>query len=136
LAPALPIEPALLAEIDLLIANEGEAATLGPDPARLAMRLRQGFVMTRGAAGSAAFLRDGTRLEVPALPIEPIDTTGAGDTFVGVLAAALDLGSALELALRRAQRRGGSRLPGARGSNGDARQRNDRCSGQSAKPLS
>jgi ribokinase len=102
LAPALPIEPALLAEIDLLIANEGEAATLGPDPARFAMRLRQGFVMTRGAAGSAAFLRDGTRLEVPALPIEPLDTTGAGDTFVGVLAAALDLGSALELALRRA----------------------------------
>jgi ribokinase len=102
LAPALPIEPALLGEIDLLIANEGEAATLGPDPARLAMRLRQGFVMTRGAAGSAAFLRDGTRLEVPALPIEPIDTTGAGDTFVGVLAAALDLGSALELALRQA----------------------------------
>jgi ribokinase len=102
LAPALPTEPALLGEIDLVIANEGEAATLGQDPARHAMRLRQGFVMTLGAAGSAAFLRDGTRLEVPALPIEPLDTTGAGDTFVGVLAAALDLGSALELALRRA----------------------------------
>jgi ribokinase len=39
---------------------------------------------------------------VPALPIEPLDTTGAGDTFVGVLAAALDLGSDLEIALRRA----------------------------------
>jgi ribokinase len=49
-----------------------------------------------------AFLRDGMRLEVPALPIEPLDTTGAGDTFVGVLAAALDLGSGLEVALRRA----------------------------------
>ena len=102
LAPALPIEPALLGEIDLVIANEGEATTLGPDPARLAMRLRQGFVITRGAAGSVAYLRDGTRLEVPALKIEPLDTTGAGDTFVGVLAAALDLGSDLEIALRRA----------------------------------
>ena len=102
LAPALPIDPALLGEIDLVIANESEATTLGSDPARLAMRLRQGFVMTRGAAGSVAFLRDGMRLEVPALPIEPLDTTGAGDTFVGVLAAALDLGSTLELALRRA----------------------------------
>jgi ribokinase len=102
LAPALPIDPALLGEIDLVIANESEATTLGSDPARLAMRLRQGFVITRGAAGSVAFLRDGMRLEVPALPIEPLDTTGAGDTFVGVLAASLDFGSTLELALRRA----------------------------------
>jgi ribokinase len=102
LAPALPIDHALLGEIDLVIANESEATTLGSDPARLAMRLRQGFVITRGAAGSVAFLRDGMRLEVPALPIEPLDTTGAGDTFVGVLAASLDLGSTLELALRRA----------------------------------
>ena len=102
LAPAFPIDPALLGEIDLVIANESEATTLGSDPARLAMRLRQGFVITRGAAGSVAFLRDGMRLEVPALPIEPLDTTGAGDTFVGVLAASLDLGSTLELALRRA----------------------------------
>ncbi len=102
LAPAFPIDPALLGEIDLVIANESEATTLGSDPARLAMRLRQGFVITRGAAGSVALLRDGMRLEVPALPIEPLDTTGAGDTFVGVLAASLDLGSTLELALRRA----------------------------------
>ena len=58
--------------------------------------------MTRGAAGALAILRDGTRIEVPALAIEPVDTTGAGDTFVGVLAAALDLGSTLETALRRA----------------------------------
>src|SRR6266481_6636360 len=98
----VPIEPALLGEIDFVIANESEATTLGSDPARLAMRLRQGFVITRGAAGSVVFLRDGMRLEVPALPIEPLDTTGAGDTFLGVLAAALDLGSALEIALHRA----------------------------------
>ena len=32
----------------------------------------------------------------------PVDTTGAGDTFVGVLAAALDFGARLEIALRRA----------------------------------
>ena len=47
-------------------------------------------------------LREGTRIEVPALAIEPTDTTGAGDTFVGVLAAALDLGATLETALRQA----------------------------------
>jgi ribokinase len=102
LAPARAIDPALLEEIDLVVANEGEATALGSDPARLALRLRQGLVVTRGASGSTSFLRDGTRIEVPALPIEPVDTTGAGDTFVGVLAAALDLGSTLEAALRRA----------------------------------
>src|SRR6516225_3276016 len=95
LAPALPIDIALLGEIDLVVANEGEAAT-GSDPEQLARRLRKGLVVTRGAAGALAILRDGIRIEVPALAIEPIDTTGAGDTFVGVLAAALDLGSPLE----------------------------------------
>src|SRR5262249_21714557 len=102
LAPALPIDLALLEEIDLLVANKSEVAATGSDPELLARRLRQGLVVTRGAAGALAILRDGIRIEVPALAIEPIDTTGAGDTFVGVLAAALDLGSTLEAALRRA----------------------------------
>jgi ribokinase len=102
LAPAQPIDIERLSEIDLLVANEGEAATIETDPMRLARRLRQGLVVTRGAAGAIAFLANGGRLEVPALPIDPVDTTGAGDTFVGVLAAALDLGSSLEHGLRRA----------------------------------
>ena len=102
LAPALPIDVALLGEIDLVVANEDEAAATGSDPELLARRLRHGLVVTRGAAGALALLRDGMRIEVPALAIEPVDTTGAGDTFVGVLAAALDLGSTLEAALRRA----------------------------------
>jgi ribokinase len=102
LAPALPIEPVVLEAIDLLVANEGEVAATGLEPARLAGRLRQALVVTRGAAGAIAFLREGTRMAVPALPIGPVDTTGAGDTFVGVLAAALDGGAPLETALRRA----------------------------------
>jgi ribokinase len=102
LAPALPVDPALLRNIDFVVANEGEAATLGSEPARIAQLPRQGLVVTRGAAGATAFLRAGGLIEVPALQIEPVDTTGAGDTFVGVLAAALDLGSTLESALRRA----------------------------------
>jgi ribokinase len=103
LAPALPIDIALLREIDIVVANEGEAAAaMGSDPERLARRLRQGLVVTRGAAGALAILRDGIRIAVPALAIEPVDTTGAGDTFVGVLAAALDLGAPLEAALHRA----------------------------------
>jgi ribokinase len=102
LAPAAPIASGLLSAIDLLVANESEAATAGPDPVQLARRARQGLVVTRGAAGATAFLADGSRLEMPALPINPVDTTGAGDTFVGVLAAALDIGLDLKSALRRA----------------------------------
>jgi len=102
LAPAGPIAPARFEDIDILIANEGEATTLGGDAATLARQLRQGLVMTRGAAGAVAFLAGGSQIAVPALRIDPIDTTGAGDTFAGVLAAGLDQGLALAPALRRA----------------------------------
>ncbi len=101
LAPALPIDLGLLSQIDVLVANEHEAATMGPDPMRFGRRLRRGFVVTRGPLGATAYFPGGNRLDVPALPVEPVDTTGAGDTFVGVLAAALDAGSSLEAALRR-----------------------------------
>jgi ribokinase len=102
LAPALPIDLGLLPDIDLLVVNESEALAMSSDLTGIARRLRQGLVLTRGAAGATAFLADSTRLDLPALPIVPVDTTGAGDTFVGVLAAALDLGAGLEAALRRA----------------------------------
>ncbi len=102
LAPAAPIDPALIGEIGIVVANQGEAATLGDNPAALARRLRQALVVTRGSAGSTAFLADGGQIDTPALAIEPIDTTGAGDTFVGVLAAGLDRRLALTAALREA----------------------------------
>jgi ribokinase len=102
LAPALAIDPGLLGDIDLLVANEAEAVTLGGDPDHIAQRLRRGLVVTRGAGGSTAFLPGGERIDIPALAIDAVDTTGAGDTFVGVLAAGLDQGMTLEVALRRA----------------------------------
>jgi ribokinase len=105
LAPAGPIAPVQFSDIDILIANESEAASLAGDNAdtlSLARRLRQGLIVTRGPAGAAAFLADGGHIAVPALAVDPVDTTGAGDTFAGVLAASLDQGLALPLALRRA----------------------------------
>ena len=102
LAPAAPLDPAILGEIDILVANEGEAIALGGDSASLAARLRQALVVTRGAAGAIAFLAAGGRIEIPALSIEPVDTTGAGDTFVGVLATGLDHDRSLDTALHEA----------------------------------
>ena len=58
-------------------------------------------VVTLGAAGALAVGSTNAQ-RIAALPIAPVDTTGAGDAFVGVLAAALDLGDDLGLALRRA----------------------------------
>ena len=118
-----------------MVANEGEAAATGSDPARLARRPRQGLVVTRGAAGALAILRDGVRIEVPALAIEPVDTTGAGDTFVGVLAAALDLGSPLEAALHRASAAAGLAGLAPRRSDSHARRHGDCRGRQSTTPL-
>jgi ribokinase len=102
LAPAGPIEPGLLADLDYLVVNEVEAATLGGDPAIVSRQTRRGLIVTRGARGAAAYLHDRGRIEVPALAVDPVDTTGAGDTLVGVLAAGLDQQLPLDTALRRA----------------------------------
>lgn len=102
LAPVLPLDPEILGDIDILVANAGEATALGSEPTAVACRLRRALIVTHGAAGAIGYLADGGSLTAPALPIVPIDTTGAGDTFVGVLATALDQGMPLEEALRRA----------------------------------
>jgi ribokinase len=58
-------------------------------------------VVTLGGAGCIAVTpAEGWR--VPVLPIRPVDTTGAGDAFVGVLTAWLDGGADLVEALRAA----------------------------------
>jgi len=58
-------------------------------------------VVTLGARGAVAFGHDGD-WEIPPLAIRPVDTTGAGDTFCGVLAAALDAEIRFPDALHRA----------------------------------
>jgi len=102
LAPAAPVPPAAFADIDILIANRGEAAAFGDEAAAIAHRLRRALVVTQGADGAIAYLSNGGRIDVPPLAVKPVDTTGAGDTFVGVVAAALDQWLALPLALLRA----------------------------------
>jgi ribokinase len=112
LAPAAPLDDTTLAALDVLIVNEIEAAWLAksrglgvaaPDAiARaLARHWHNTVVLTLGGEGAIAARADET-WRVGVLDITPIDTTGAGDAFVGVLAGALDRGAALPDALRRA----------------------------------
>jgi ribokinase len=77
--------------IDVLVVNETEARQwVWPVPHR---------VTTRGARG-ASYSGDGAEFTVPAPAVEPIDTSGAGDVFAGVLAAGWSGGR--DHALRRA----------------------------------
>ncbi len=112
-APAEPAALALFGLTDLLIVNEHElaryaalAGITGADEAALARALlergegapRQAVVVTLGARGCLAVWRD-RQVMVPAWPVVPVDTIGAGDCFCGVLAALHAEGQALEAAL-------------------------------------
>jgi ribokinase len=58
-------------------------------------------ILTLGAEG-AIVAGSGTSFSVDAASVTPLDTTGAGDTFVGVLAAGLDGGMDLRTSATRA----------------------------------
>jgi ribokinase len=104
-APALPLPPGLLADVDLLIVNEGElvalagaAGSVAEQLARLALPV---VIVTLGARGCCA-RSAGAWLLQGAFAVQAVDTTAAGDTFCGTLVAALSLGETLPAALRRA----------------------------------
>lgn len=112
LAPALPISRMALRQVDILVVNEHEASMLcgslglpqtGPadQAAALARELGNTVIATLGAAGAIG-VQSGRVWRVDAYPVTAIDTTGAGDCFVGVLAAALSRGAAMDEAMRRA----------------------------------
>jgi ribokinase len=99
-APAAPLDPDLLEVADWLIPNEselaliaGERVDLDDDAAVLAVarRFTPRLLVTLGSRG-AAVVRDDVVDRVPANPVKAVDTTGAGDAFVGALAFGLAAG--------------------------------------------
>ncbi|WP_328882289.1 ribokinase [Streptomyces sp. NBC_00299] len=93
-APAQPLPDELFAAVDLLVPNEHEAATLTgrTDPRDAAIGLLDlvpAVVVTLGALGSLYVSRGADPVTVPAPKVNAVDSTGAGDTFVGALAVAL-----------------------------------------------
>lgn len=110
-APAQPLPATLLEQVDVLVPNESEAAALTGMPVetlaqaeaaahKLSARGAGAVVLTLGARGALLLGADGVGQHFPAHRIQVVDTTAAGDAFVGALTVALAEGQPLERAVR------------------------------------
>jgi len=98
-APAMALPGELLRTVTILVVNDREASTLAPGPTaddlvrtrRLTELGPRSAVLTLGARGAAWRTGNGAGT-VPAPAVTAVDTTGAGDAFVGALAAAVVAG--------------------------------------------
>ncbi len=109
-APAQPLPPELLALVDILIPNESETATLAGlpvgSPAEIeaaAAKLRQSgvgtVILTLGERGALLAREEETVQFAPFIPVQVVDTTAAGDAFIGGFAAALAEGKSVTEAI-------------------------------------
>jgi ribokinase len=109
-APARPLSPALLGLVDVLVPNESETALLTGLPVgstaeveTAAAALREmgvgTVILTLGERGALLAHEGGTE-RVPAFRVTPVDTTAAGDAFVGGFGVALAEGVPLPKAVR------------------------------------
>jgi ribokinase len=113
-APARPFTTSLPDLVDILVVNAIEAEMLGGSDvssletaACAAERLTARFesvVVTAGRDGVACFDRSGRALKLPGIKVSVASTHGAGDAFVGTLAARIAVGEPFEVALSTANR--------------------------------
>jgi ribokinase len=112
-APARPMSDDLQDSVDLIVVNAIEAEmltgtavveTLGGAlaAAKLLARTYPQVVVTAGGAGVAYADKDGHEVAIDALKVNVESTHGAGDEFIGVLAAQIASGATLDAALRNA----------------------------------
>jgi ribokinase len=113
-APARPFATSLPDLVDILIVNAIEAEMLGggavsslETAAGAAQRLAATFksvVVTAGGDGVASFDQPGHAFKLPGMKVAVASTHGAGDTFVGTVAARMAVGDLFEAALSIANR--------------------------------
>lgn len=107
-APAQPLDEGALALADILSPNETEAATLtrlplSTPPETVAAELQRrgaGAVILKLGSRGCFVHSQGTAVSLPALEVEAVDTTAAGDVFNAALAVCLVEGKDLETAAR------------------------------------
>jgi ribokinase len=111
-APAQPVDRAALKNLDYFVPNETEAETIAGSPVKnvddakkVAAKLLSGgirrVIITLGANGSLLAGSDGSE-HVSAFSVKAIDSTGAGDAFIGSFAVFLGEGVPEREAVRRA----------------------------------
>jgi ribokinase len=111
-APGQPIEIDSFREADYFIPNESEAETISGMPVHslenardcAAAFIQQGLravILTLGENGALLASSEKSEL-IPAFPVTPTDTTGAGDAFIGSFAVFLAEGSSEKEAIARA----------------------------------
>lgn len=104
-APARTMSSDFLKLVDVLVVNRVEAEMLA-GTADMAAALgalhspARDVVLTRGGDGLMLMMRDGRRVDIPALPVKLVSSHGAGDCFCGALAARLSAGDGIEAACR------------------------------------
>ena len=97
-APAQILSRELLQLVDVIIPNEHEIKLLGGASQLLQFGVKT-IVVTQGARGAVLITSAGER-QIPPLRVNPVDTTGAGDAFCGMLAACLSKGESMDFALK------------------------------------
>lgn len=109
-APARDTAQALLDRVDLLVVNAVEAEMLAgtapfedlagaEEAARVLLGRCRAVIVTAGGAGAVYRDRQGIRHAVPAEKVQVVSTHGAGDCYVGTLAARLTAGDTIEAAM-------------------------------------
>ncbi len=93
-APFMPLSPQLLQLTDWLIPNESEFKELHGSPPRSdeilkSFRPNKNSIITLGSEGAVLVTADGSIVPINAPIVSVVDTTGAGDAFVGTFACAL-----------------------------------------------
>lgn len=113
-APARELPESIWADVDMLCLNETECALITgilPEDGASAARAMGTFaergvgctIITRGAAGSDIW-SDGCLEHIDAVPVHAVDTTAAGDTYIGAFVAARLAGAGITDAARWATR--------------------------------
>lgn len=103
---AAPFQPDAVKDVlpfvNLLVLNEIEAEQLSSSLGLAAQDIPvPSLLVTRGAKGATLRLQEtGEEITVPAFPADAVDTTGAGDCFIGYTVAGLDQGLSRAEALR------------------------------------